>query len=89
MNPLPRFEQDQPFSTQKKFLDREDVIKGIMAWKKFPSQGLISLSNTPTITDVWVPRRSNPFSTDLLPLETPHLLSGLPEDDKKTLAGEE
>jgi hypothetical protein len=69
-------------------LDREDVIKGVMQWKKFPSQGLISLSNTPTITDVWVPRWSNTFSTDLLPIETPPLLSGLPEDDKQNLAGE-
>ncbi|CAF0716214.1 unnamed protein product [Brachionus calyciflorus] len=88
LNPLPRFERDQAFSTQKKFLEREDVIKGVMAWKKFPSQGLISLTNTPTITDVWVPRWSDPFGTDLLPTETPQLLSGLPEDDKKNLAGE-
>lgn len=27
-----------------------------MGWKKFPSQGLTSLANTPTLTSVWVPR---------------------------------
>ena len=86
LNPLPRFERDQAFTTQKRFLDREDVIKGIMSWKKFPSQGLISLSNTPTLTDVWVPRWSNTlFSNDLLPEETPNLLTGLPAEDKANL----
>lgn len=86
LNPLPRFERDQAFTTQKRFLDREDIIKGIMSWKKFPSQGLISLSNTPTLTDVWVPRWTNTlFSDDLMPLETPPLLAGLPSDDKENL----
>lgn len=110
LNPLPRFERDQAFTTQKRFLDREvnivyysfnsikiihliihlvcskDVIKGIMSWKKFPSQGLISLSNTPTLTDVWVPRWSNTlFSNDLLPDETPNLLTGLSIEDKNSL----
>ena len=69
-------------------IDSKDVIKGIMSWKKFPSQGLISLSNTPTLTDVWVPRWSNAFGTDLMPDETPPLLAGLPEDDKENLLDE-
>ena len=56
-----------------------------MSWKKFPSQGLTSLSNTATLTDVWVPRWSNTFGTDILPTETPVLLSGLPQDDKENL----
>jgi hypothetical protein len=56
-----------------------------MSWKKFPSQGLISLSNTPTLTDVWVPRWSNVFGSDLMPVETPPLLAGLPADDKENL----
>ena len=34
----------------------QDTIRGIMSWRKFPSQGLTSLSNTPTLTNVWVPR---------------------------------
>ena len=60
-----------------------------MSWKKFPSQGLISLSNTPTLTDVWVPRWSNSlFNNDLLPIETPSLLAGLPADDKENLLDE-
>jgi hypothetical protein len=66
-------------------LEKKDVIKGIMTWKKFPSQGLTTLSNTPTLTDVWVPRWSNTFGTDILPIETPPLLAGLPEDDKENL----
>lgn len=83
---MPRFERtDQAFTTQKRFLDREDVIKGVMLWKKFPSQGLLSLSNTPTLTDVWVPRWSDTFGSDLMPFETPDLLSGLPADDKENL----
>jgi hypothetical protein len=56
-----------------------------MSWKKFPSQGLISLSNTPTLTDVWVPRWSNEFGIDILPIETPAILSGIPEDDKPNI----
>ncbi len=61
-----------------------------MSWKKFPSQGLISLSNTPTLTDVWVPRWSNSlFSNDLIPVEAPPLLEGLPIDDKENLLDEQ
>ncbi len=56
-----------------------------MTWKKFPSQGLTSLSNTATLTDVWVPRWSNTFGIDILPTDTPTLLTGLPEDDKENL----
>lgn len=59
-----------------------------MGWKKFPSQGLLSLSNTLTLTDVWVPRWSNTFGQDVLPIETPPLLTGLPEDDKEYLLDE-
>lgn len=59
-----------------------------MSWKKFPSQGLVSLSSTPTLTDVWVPRWSNTFGTDILPIETPALLTGLPADDKENLLDE-
>lgn len=67
-------------------MGKKDVIKGSNSWKKFPSQGLQSLANTPTLTDVWIPRWTNTFGTDLLPLETPPLLTGLPEDDKQDLA---
>ena len=53
-----------------------------MQWKKFPSQGLTSLSNTPTLTNVWVPRWTDPFVSDLLPVQPPGLLDRLPDDDK-------
>jgi hypothetical protein len=58
--PLPRYvtydKETIHTATQKRFLDREDVIRSVMTWKKFPSQGLTSLSLTPTLTNVWVPR---------------------------------
>ncbi|ESO95222.1 hypothetical protein LOTGIDRAFT_144748 [Lottia gigantea] len=59
--PLPKYATKEPSnshhtSTQRKYLDREDIIRGTQTWKKFPSQGLITLSNTPTLSNVWVPR---------------------------------
>ncbi|XP_077978067.1 cilia- and flagella-associated protein 221-like [Glandiceps talaboti] len=88
--PLPRYTHKDPTNkhaaTLKKFLDREDVIRGVMQWKKFPSQGLVSLSNTPTLTNVWVPRWTDPFSQDMLPSEVPTLLDGLARDDAVEMA---
>ncbi|MGH0172956.1 UNVERIFIED_CONTAM: hypothetical protein FKN15_001087 [Acipenser sinensis] len=43
-------------NTQKKFLDREDVICSVMAWKKFPSMSFAALSLTATLTRSWTPR---------------------------------
>ena len=63
----------------------KDVIRGIMTWKKFPSQSLITLSNTPTITDVWVPRWSNCFENNHIP----NLLNDLPEYDKNNIIDNE
>ncbi|XP_071487627.1 cilia- and flagella-associated protein 221-like [Diadema antillarum] len=87
--PLPRYTHSDPRNkhgaTLKKYLDREDVIKGVMAWKKFPSQGLVSLANTPTLTNVWVPRWTDTFGTDLLPDTVPPLLDGLPEADRENI----
>eukprot|EP00062_Callorhinchus_milii_P017396 gi/632969749/ref/XP_007901252.1/ PREDICTED: primary ciliary dyskinesia protein 1 [Callorhinchus milii] len=71
--------------TQKKFLDRDEVIKGLMTWKKFYSTPIRSLSSTATLTSSWVPRWSDPFSTDLLPINAPSLLDSLPEEDKKNV----
>lgn len=56
-----------------------------MPWKKFASQALQSLANTATLTDVWVPRWTNTFGSDIMPLDTPPLLTGLPLDDKQDL----
>lgn len=88
--PLPRyFRKDHATNmhaaTQRKYMDREDVVRGIMTWKKFPSQGLTSLSNTPTLTNVWVPRWDDPFGSELLPTETPALLEELPAEDKENI----
>lgn len=92
--PLPRyFRKDYATNphaaTQRKYLDREDVIRGIMAWKKFPSQGLTSLTNTPTLTNVWVPRWDDPFGNEMLPTTVPPLLDSLPEDDEANIEEEE
>ncbi|XP_074658961.1 cilia- and flagella-associated protein 221-like [Tubulanus polymorphus] len=87
--PIPRYtcqNKDSPHSsTQKQFLDKDDVVKGLMTWKKFPSQGLTSLANTPTLTNVWMARWSNPFSSELLPDTVPALFDGLPEHDKTNI----
>lgn len=56
-----------------------------MSWKKFPSQSLTSLSSIFTLTDIWVPRWSNTFGNDIMTIETPDLLSSLPDDDKENL----
>ncbi|XP_041366512.1 cilia- and flagella-associated protein 221-like [Gigantopelta aegis] len=91
--PLPRyirkdFATNPHAATQRKYLDREDVIRGTMGWKKFPSQGLTSLSNTPTLTGVWVPRWDDQFATELLPQEVSAFLDGLPEDLREDIIDE-
>ncbi|RXM33978.1 Cilia- and flagella-associated protein 221 [Acipenser ruthenus] len=72
-------------NTQKKFLDREEVICSVMAWKKFPSASLAALSLTATLTSSWTPRGSDPFGTDLLPTAVPPTLDGLPEEIKEDI----
>lgn len=88
--PLPRFQRsdyatNKHSATQRKFLDREDTIRGIMTWKKFPSQGLTSLSNHPTLTSVWVPRWDDSFSKEVLPLDVPLLFDQLAPDDAENV----
>jgi len=65
-------------------LHREDVIQGSMTWKRFPLQGLVSLNHIPTISNVFVPRWSDPFNVDMMPNCTPDLLTKLPDDDAPT-----
>ncbi|XP_016432153.1 cilia- and flagella-associated protein 221-like [Sinocyclocheilus rhinocerous] len=65
--------------TQKKFLDRKDIIKGIMAWKKFPSVAFNTLSNISTIISNCAPCLSDPFSIVLMPVEAPPALQVLPD----------
>ncbi|GLD68476.1 cilia- and flagella-associated protein 221 isoform X1 [Lates japonicus] len=85
--PLPRYIvpesnmcSTQTLHTQKKFLDRKDVIKGVMTWKNFDSITLNCLSNQPALTSGCLPRRSVDYSTDILPLTAPPPLIGLPDD---------
>ncbi|KAJ8415251.1 hypothetical protein AAFF_G00009490 [Aldrovandia affinis] len=72
-------------STQRKFLDRTEVIRGVMTWKKFQSAALSSLSSPPTLTGSWTPRMSDPFNGDLLPDSAHPALDGLPEELKEGL----
>ncbi|XP_051557964.1 cilia- and flagella-associated protein 221 [Myxocyprinus asiaticus] len=66
-------------ATQRNFLDRKEIIKGIMTWKKFPSMALNTLSNMSTLTSDCAPRMSDPFGNTLLPAEAPSALWGLPD----------
>ncbi|CAH3130560.1 unnamed protein product [Pocillopora meandrina] len=80
--PLPRNRTAGKSGKQgRKYLERQDVIPGVMTWKRFPCQPLVSMAANPTISNVWIPRWTDPFSEDLLPTEVPSLLQGLPDDD--------
>ncbi|KAK0058292.1 cilia- and flagella-associated protein 221-like isoform X1 [Biomphalaria pfeifferi] len=79
--PLPRYPRTDRSVTQKKTLDREDTIRGLMTWKKFPSPGLSTLSNSISLSNIWVPRWDQCFSSDLLPTELPALMTRLESDD--------
>ncbi|XP_036396630.1 cilia- and flagella-associated protein 221 [Megalops cyprinoides] len=67
-------------STQRKFLDRTEVIRGVMTWKKHQSAALSILASPATVTSTWVPRMSDPFNGDLLPATAPPPLHDLPEE---------
>ncbi|PFX33812.1 Primary ciliary dyskinesia protein 1 [Stylophora pistillata] len=80
--PLPRNRTAGKSGKQgRKYLERQDVIPGVMTWKRFPCQPLVSMAANPTISNVWIPRWTDPFSEDMLPTEVPSLLQGLPDDD--------
>ncbi|XP_041822424.1 cilia- and flagella-associated protein 221 [Chelmon rostratus] len=67
--------------TQKKFLDRKEVIKGLMTWRNFDSITLNCLSSRPLPTSDCAVRRSVDYSTDILPLTAPPPpLTGPPDD---------
>ncbi|XP_072434429.1 cilia- and flagella-associated protein 221 [Chiloscyllium punctatum] len=91
--PLPRYQitnrnGTNVSSTQKKFLDRDEIIKGVMTWKKFPSAALLSLSNSDFLTSTWVPRWSDVFPSDMLPVNAPTQLDRLPDEDRENIAME-
>ncbi|XP_017573245.1 cilia- and flagella-associated protein 221 isoform X2 [Pygocentrus nattereri] len=76
-------------STQKKFLDRKDTIKGIMIWKKFPSMALTTFACTSTLTSSNCPPcMSDPFNSSLLPLEAPPVLHNLPDSIQDEILSE-
>ncbi|XP_034031522.1 cilia- and flagella-associated protein 221 [Thalassophryne amazonica] len=88
--PLPRYPvpenntcgiKTQTPSTQKRFLDHKEMIKGVMTWKNFDSITLKHLSKQPALTSSWALRRSVDYNTEILPLTAPPLpLSGFPDD---------
>ncbi|KAF7666584.1 hypothetical protein LDENG_00098890 [Lucifuga dentata] len=84
--PLPRYTipesgtKTQPSHTPRKFLDRKEVIKGVMTWKNFDTITLNCLSNQRAVTSNSVLRRSVDYNTDILPLSAPPPLTGLPDD---------
>lgn len=73
-------------ATQKQFLKRQEIIKGAMTWKKFASPSIASLTGTPTLTNVWVPRWKDPFSQELLPYNVPVLFDSIAEDDRRIIS---
>ena len=53
-----------------------------MQWKQFPSHCLLAMDGEKKLSSVWKPRRTDPFSSDLLPvMDKPELLSGPQADD--------
>ena len=60
----------------------QSVIPGMMEWKKFPSNCLLAMDGERKMATMFKPRRSDPFSTDLLPaMDDVELLSGPQFDD--------
>ncbi|XP_078408496.1 cilia- and flagella-associated protein 221 isoform X2 [Cetorhinus maximus] len=91
--PLPRYyiasiEGTNVDSTQKKFLDRDEIMKGLTTWKKFPSAALSSLSSSDFLTSTWVPRWHDQFASDMLPVDAPLQLDSLSDKDKENITME-
>ncbi|XP_053554002.1 cilia- and flagella-associated protein 221 [Bombina bombina] len=70
-------------NTQRKFLSREEIIRGVMNWRKFPTVSLTAASVT---SNTCRQRWCDPFNEDLLPKEAPATFSGLQEMDKENIA---
>lgn len=83
--PMPRYTM---LPGAHSYLDKDDTIKGIMAWKTFPPQALVSLSQSNIQPDVSLPRWSDPFSEAMVPIVTPLLLPSSHESDEND-TGEE
>ncbi|OCT63230.1 cilia- and flagella-associated protein 221 [Xenopus laevis] len=84
--PVPKYPNTRPNApcAQKRFLDREEVIRGVMDWRKFPTVSLAAATAGATLI-THKPRWCNPFSEDLLPVLVPPTLSDLQEKDKENI----
>ncbi|XP_042369202.1 cilia- and flagella-associated protein 221 isoform X2 [Plectropomus leopardus] len=79
--PIPESRGTHTSHTQKKFLNRKEVIPGLMTWKDFDSITSKHLSSQPALPSDCAVRRSVDYSTDTLPLTAPPTaLSGPPDD---------
>ncbi|XP_064022566.1 cilia- and flagella-associated protein 221 [Pogoniulus pusillus] len=72
--------------TQKKFLHHEEVICGIMEWRRFLPVVYSTFSNMPTLPST-TPR--DPYSSDMLPRDVPPVLYNLPERDRENIIDHE
>ncbi|XP_075685102.1 cilia- and flagella-associated protein 221 isoform X1 [Rhinoderma darwinii] len=72
--PLPRYPTE---GTMRRLLRRQEIIGGVMSWKKFPT--VSSWIPLPAIDDCKT-RRCDPFSVDLLPVLAPPALRRLPAE---------
>ncbi|KAM9302464.1 cilia- and flagella-associated protein 221 [Gastrophryne carolinensis] len=82
--PLPRYPglQEGAGGTQRKALTREEVMRGLMSWRRFPT---VSLSITLPTANGSSPRWCDPFNADLLPADAPPTLSDLPTEDREDI----
>nr|XP_046238673.1 cilia- and flagella-associated protein 221 isoform X2 [Scatophagus argus] len=84
--PLPRYTIPEGSAcgmtthTQKKFLDRTEVITGLVTWKNFDGITSKCLSKQPSLGGDYAVRRFVDYSADTLPLRTPPSLTGPPDD---------
>ncbi|XP_053926680.1 cilia- and flagella-associated protein 221 isoform X2 [Cuculus canorus] len=72
--------------TQKKFLHHEEVICGVMEWRRFLPVVYSTFSNTPTRTSTL---SRDPYSLDMLPRDVPPVLHDLPERDRENITDHE
>jgi hypothetical protein len=63
-------------------LDPYDGIPDVMTWKQFPSPFITSMARQKTISAVWRPSLTDPFSSELLPhmLDPPQFTGPQPDD---------
>ncbi|XP_053327588.1 cilia- and flagella-associated protein 221 [Spea bombifrons] len=78
--PLPKY------PTQRRSLGGEEVIRGLMTWRKFPA---ITVPAASAVGGPGRPRWCDPFNLDLLPVDAPPALSGILEKDKEHIVMKE